>query len=321
MTPAVTVALAAYNREKYIGVSIESVLAQSFEDFELLIVDDCSTDATAAIARDYASRDPRVRVVVNEANLGQFPNRNRAASLARGRLLKFHDSDDVMYPHCLEVMVRLLDAEPHALCCLSTGLCWPGGPCPMLSTPRMSFQREFLGYGMFNGGPSSALFRREAFISVGGFEVLGPHSDYLFWLRCCQTESIVLAPADLFWYRVHSGQHLQQPEAAKDSIALAPATWAALNDPLCPLTETERRQAKRNVCFSVAKKVYADLRGRALRRASQRVLGSGLSLGDWIRYLRRPRRGRLAGTPLDVEGDYIVPDWVIRREQKADRHA
>src|SRR5580700_5016235 len=90
--PKVSVVVTAYNREKYIAHAIESVLAQTFTDFELIVVDDCSRDNTAAIARSYES-DPRVRVYVNERNLGQFPNRNRAATYARGEFLKPHDSD------------------------------------------------------------------------------------------------------------------------------------------------------------------------------------------------------------------------------------
>ncbi|HEV2714429.1 MAG TPA: glycosyltransferase family A protein, partial [Terriglobales bacterium] len=96
-TPLVSVLMTAYNREKYIAEAIESVLASNFKDFELIIVDDCSKDRTAEIARRYTS-DSRVQVHVNEKNLGDYPNRNRAASLARGKYLKYLDSDDVIYP-------------------------------------------------------------------------------------------------------------------------------------------------------------------------------------------------------------------------------
>src|ERR1043165_8139265 len=102
--PRVSVLLTAYNREAFIADAIESVLVQTFTDFELLIVDDGSTDRTVEIARRYL-HDSRGRLVQNEPNLGQFPNRNYAAQLARGEYLKFHDSDDLMYPHCLAVMI------------------------------------------------------------------------------------------------------------------------------------------------------------------------------------------------------------------------
>src|SRR5258708_34709462 len=114
MTPAVSVLLTAYNRAPYIASSIESLLSQTFGDFEPLITDNCSTDGTFDIAKKYEGLDSRIRVVQNERNLGQFGNRNRAAELARGSLLKYHDSDDLMYPHCLAVMVPILLSEPRA---------------------------------------------------------------------------------------------------------------------------------------------------------------------------------------------------------------
>ena len=106
--PLVSVLLTAYNREDYLAASIESVLAQTWSNLELIIVDDQSTDSSLQIARDYARRDARIRVHANDRNRGDYPNRNHAASFAQGEFLKFHDSDDVMYPHCLEVMVHYL---------------------------------------------------------------------------------------------------------------------------------------------------------------------------------------------------------------------
>ena len=92
--PAVSVVMTAYNRADYIGASIESVLAQSFTDFELIVVDDQSTDGTVALVQRYLG-DPRVRLVVNERNLGDYPNRNHGSTFARGEFLSYHDSDDI----------------------------------------------------------------------------------------------------------------------------------------------------------------------------------------------------------------------------------
>src|SRR5262245_32512875 len=134
--PGVSILLTSFNREDFLAASIESVLAQSFGDFELLIVDDRSTDATVEIARKYEHLDSRVRLVINERNLGQFANRNHSASLASAPLLKFHDSDDLMYPHCLSVMVPAMRSMPQAGFGLSNSQAWPGGPVPMFLTPR-----------------------------------------------------------------------------------------------------------------------------------------------------------------------------------------
>lgn len=308
--PTVSVLMAAYNRAQYVAAAIESVLAQRFTDFELIITDNGSTDGTVDIARAWAARDARIRVEVNERNLGQFGNRNRAASLARGRYLKFHDSDDLMYPHCLELMVGCLEAEPRAGFALSTGWAWPGGPVPMLLTPRQCYQREFLGFGLFMCGPSCALFRAEVFRKLGGFPEEGVASDHSFWLTACAREHVVLVPADLFWYRTHAGQEFASGAAAWEYARVPGRVWRALHDPSCPLEGSDLDQARRNHAFSVAKQTWRDLRAGRWGLAAHRLRHAGMSPADWLRYLRRPRRSAVAGVPVDAAGEPIVPAWV-----------
>jgi glycosyltransferase involved in cell wall biosynthesis len=298
--------MTAYNRERYIAGAIESVLAQTFEDFELVVVDDASTDGTVEIARRFARQDSRVRVEVNARNLGDYPNRNHAATFGRGTFLKYHDSDDLLYPHCLAVMVPPMLAYPRAAFGLSPARLWPGGPCPMLLTPRMSYQREFLGSGMFNAGPAGAIFRTQAFRSLGGFVDCGAPSDYIFWLRACARVPVVLLPADLFWYRIHAGQQLTSPAAARQYAQTIRDTWSALASDDCPLTEPERRQARSNVLVHHLRALGRDVRAGRLAIARAR-LAAGPGPADWIRYLRRPRRETFAGTPLDAAGEFIAP--------------
>jgi glycosyltransferase involved in cell wall biosynthesis len=302
--PAVSVLMTAYNRERYVAASIESVLAQTFSDFELVVVDDGSTDATVEVARHYARTDSRVRVEVNARNLGDYPNRNHAATFARGTFLKYHDSDDLLYPHCLAAMVLPMLAHSGAAFGLSPARCWPGGPCPMLLTPRLSYQREFLGSGMFNAGPAGAIFRTQAFRSLGGFVDRGAPSDYVFWLRACARVPVLLLPADLFWYRIHAGQELNGAKAARQYAETIRDAWAALASDECPLTEAEREQARRNVLAQQVRLIARDLRARRPEIARAR-LAAGPSASEWFRYLRPPRRDAFAGTPLDPSGDYI----------------
>jgi hypothetical protein len=304
--PLVSVLMTAYNRERYIAASIDSVLAQTFGDFELLVVDDRSTDATPDVARSYARRDPRVRVVVNDRNLGDYGNRNHAARLARGTLLKYHDSDDLMYRHCLATMAAPMVAYPEAAFGLSSGRYWPGGPCPMMLTPRLAYQREFLGSSMFNAGPAGAIFRAETFRALGGFPDAGPASDYVFWLHACARVPVLLLPADTFWYREHAEQEIRRPAAALRYAQSVRDTWAALAAPECPLTADEREQARRNVLWTHLKAIRRDLRARRFALARGRLV-AGPTPAEWLRYLRRPRRDRLAGTPRDAQGDYVLP--------------
>lgn len=305
--PKVSVVITAYNREKYIAQAIESVLAQTFTDFELIIVDDCSRDNTVAIARSYVS-DPRVRIHVNDRNLGQFPNRNHAATYARGDFLKFHDSDDILYPHCLEVMVRALDSEPRAVFAVSCFKRWVGGPCPVLSTPTQTYQRDLLGAeGIMWSAPGHLLFRTGVFRDLGCFPQLGAFSDSVFLVRACARVSVVLVPADLFWYRAHPQQ---EPVVAGDLALRCAAMWKMLKGQDCPLTGAELEQAKRNWCWRVGRYSWEEVvRGRW--KAGLTIAGgSGISVPEWLLYLRRPQRSDAAGVPVDDKNEYPLPAWL-----------
>lgn len=302
MSPTrVSVLLTAYNRERYIAESIESVLAQTHTDFELIICDDHSQDGTAGIISDYARRDCRIRCSTNERNLGQFENRRHAASLATSPFLKYHDSDDVMYRHCLATMIEPLAAEPRAAFALSGAGYWPGGPCPMLLTPRLAYEREYLGSGLFHLGPSAAMFRTEAFRELGGFPIAGVASDYLFWIKACAVVNVLLVPANLFYYRMHPGQELVSANALKDYAESAATAWTLLNSPACPLTGESLERAKRNFVFSQARGIYRHLRAGRFGAAIVAGRHVGLSLADWLSYLRPPSRATMAGTPPDTE--------------------
>ena len=117
--PAVSVGMPVFNGETYLEVAISSVLAQSFEDLELIICDNASTDRTAQICQDYAARDARIRYFRNPQNLGAAPNYNLAFSHARGRYFKWLAHDDRMTPSYLAKTVRVLDERSDAVLCNS----------------------------------------------------------------------------------------------------------------------------------------------------------------------------------------------------------
>jgi hypothetical protein len=298
-SPLVSVLLTSYNREAFIAESIESVLAQTLTDFELIVSDDQSSDGTVAIANDYARRDSRIRLSINDTNLGDYGNRNQAASLARGQFLKYHDSDDVMYRHCLAVMAEALSAEPRAGFAMSSSRNWPGGPCPMLLTPRLSYEREYLGTGLFQAGPASALFRTDVFRSLGGFPEEGVASDMLFWIQACARVNLLLVPGDLFYYRVHVGQELARPENTVRYAQARAAAWRMLNSPECPLDPAVLDRAKTNFLWAASRDAYRQIRRGRFAAAAAIVRFLGLGVADWIRYLRPPNRNPNAGTPAE----------------------
>lgn len=293
--------MTAFNREAYIASAIESVLGQTMTDFELVVCDDASMDRTVDIAKAYAHRDSRVRVIVNDRNLGDYPNRNRAAKLARGTYIKYHDSDDVMYPHCLAVMTAYLEAAPTAAAAFSGSRHWAGGACPMLVTPSLAYEREFLGGGLFHLGPGAALLKRTAFEEHGGFPEGGAASDYLLWLHLCASSNVLLVPGDLFYYRVHAGQELANARNELDYARAGAEVWVMLNSSACPLSSSAREQAKRNWAYTTLRGAYRKLRAGRFRSAAIALRHGGLTLGEWLRYLRRPHRVASAGTPAAKE--------------------
>jgi len=301
-TPTISVLMTSFNREAYIAEAIESVLAQTFGDFELIICDDGSTDETVTIANEYARRDARVRVTLNAENLGDYANRRRVVEFARAPFLKYHDSDDVMYAHCLAVMLEPLRREPSAAFAVSASHAWPGGPAPMLLTPRLAYEREYLGGGLFQLGPAAALFRTAQFRALGGFPDVPHAADYLFWLRACARVNVLLVPGDLFYYRVHAGQEAAKPANDLAFAQSAGVAWQMLNSSECPLTGEALALAKRNFAFVQARGMYRFVRRGKPTSALQIVRHSGLSMSDWVRYLRPPRRTRDAGTPPRAGG-------------------
>ena len=108
--PKVTVFIPVYNREKYIGEALESILTQTFSDFEILLVDDGSTDNSVDKIRSFT--DPRIRLLCNERNLGIPKTRNKGVEHARGQYMAMLDSDDCAHPERLQKQVAFLDTHP-----------------------------------------------------------------------------------------------------------------------------------------------------------------------------------------------------------------
>lgn len=109
--PQVSVIMPAYNVEKYIVEAIESILEQSFKDFEFIIIDDCSTDSTWEIIQRYAKQDDRISAVKNEQNLGIAGNRNKGLSLAHGKYIVWQDSDDISLPQRIEKQYLFMESH------------------------------------------------------------------------------------------------------------------------------------------------------------------------------------------------------------------
>lgn len=112
----VSIIMPMYNAESYISETIDSVLSQSYADWELIIVDDCSTDNSYDIAREYASKDERIKLLKNECNMGAAKARNIAIYNASGRYVAYLDADDLWMPLKLEKQVVFAEANKCGMC-------------------------------------------------------------------------------------------------------------------------------------------------------------------------------------------------------------
>ncbi|MBR4927350.1 MAG: glycosyltransferase family 2 protein, partial [Alphaproteobacteria bacterium] len=112
VAPLVSVVMPVYNRENYVKEALDSILNQSFQDFEVIVVDDGSTDKTLSVLQEYAEKDSRIHVYAHEKNCGVGCARNTAQSHAIGKYLAIMDSDDVMVPQRLERQVRAMEENP-----------------------------------------------------------------------------------------------------------------------------------------------------------------------------------------------------------------
>lgn len=167
--PLVSIVTPAYNEEKYLAECVESVRGQTYENWEYTIVDNCSTDQTSAIACQYAKKDPRIRVVRNEALLPALVNFNAALrGISReSKYTKMVLADDWIFPDCLERMVAVMEAHPTigivgAYGLVSPWIMWTGLPYPsnFVSGPEVCRMRLLGGPYVF-GSQTSVLYRSE----------------------------------------------------------------------------------------------------------------------------------------------------------------
>lgn len=287
-TPLVSVLMTSYNREDYIAEAIESVRAQTLGDFELIISDDCSKDRTVEVAKKFLG-DPRIHVHINEKNLGDYPNRQRAVDLARGKYLKFVDSDDAIYPHCLDVMVRCMESHPDACAGIGNHANSRVDRYPTLLSPRDAYAEHFVYHsGLFDRSPLSVILRADLFREAGGFTGRRFLGDYETWLKIARRYPIVVIPPYLGFWRAHSGQENQLGERATTYISTHyECDRDALMDPQCPLSADQIKFAIRNIKRAYIRRIFrAGARGH-VKYAISSWRNAGFSVLD-LRYTFLP---------------------------------
>lgn len=221
--PKVTVFIPVYNRELYVGEAIESILAQTFSDFEILLVDDGSTDHSVEKIRSFS--DSRIRLICNEENLGIPKTRNRGVELARGQYMAMLDSDDRSFPERLEKQVAFLESHP--------GYAQVGSWCRMMDAQgrvlnkikRQPTQAEDIhAQFLFRCAMSNrSIMARTALLQEYGYRNDFPRcQDYELHVRLAKKYKLGNIPECLVYGRIHpqqiTGQTPDLGDAKKQEI-------------------------------------------------------------------------------------------------------
>jgi glycosyltransferase involved in cell wall biosynthesis len=203
-SPLVSVLMTAFNREDYIEEAIESVLSSTYTNFELIIVDDCSSDSTFKIARKYESKDNRIKVYVNEVNLGDYPNRNKAASYAIGKYLKYVDSDDKLYPEGLKYCVQCMQENEEA----EWAIFYPKEISKeFLLNSKEAIEWHFFKTPYLKAGPGGTILKSDFFFSLGKYPIrYGPANDMYFNLLAASKGNVLVIKDNFLFYRRHDKQ-------------------------------------------------------------------------------------------------------------------
>uniref|UniRef100_UPI0030CB1C0C glycosyltransferase n=1 Tax=Novosphingobium sp. ZN18A2 TaxID=3079861 RepID=UPI0030CB1C0C len=231
--PALSVAMSVYNGERFLAEAIESVLAQTFGDFEFLILDDGSRDGTRDIVAAYAARDPRIRPIVRE-NRGLIASLNQLLAEARAPLVARMDADDVCLRRRFERQVQFLGEHPDygvlgswTLEIDGDGNEWSDGGTPPSALPvtHEAFLASIDGQGPLLCH-SAVMYRRDAVLAVGGYHAAFRHCEDLdLWLRLSSLTRIANLPEYLLRYRRYDEQ-VSNRHATEQQIGAAVARMA-----------------------------------------------------------------------------------------------
>jgi glycosyltransferase involved in cell wall biosynthesis len=227
--PAISVVIPCYNGSKYLHETLKSVLAQTFPPLEVIVVDDGSTDDSAAIAESYG---PPVRVI-RQPNQGESVARNRGIEEANGEWVAFLDADDMWLPEKLAEQAKLMAPEVGAVCSSDLAT-YPDGRTK-LHTPRPAFFKR--ARILEHGAPchiSSLVVRRNLPVRFPAWTKNA--EDIVYYLDLCQWARFAIAPQPLTVYRLHSGGQTANPEMGERRDASL-AKWLQLNQDQIPKIE------------------------------------------------------------------------------------
>jgi glycosyltransferase involved in cell wall biosynthesis len=263
MDPRITVLIGAYNHEATLPRAVASMLAQTVEDLELIVIDDGSTDRSAEVAESLAAGDSRVRVLRMGENVGIARSLNAALSEARAPFVAVQDADDWSEPRRLERQLAVLDAEPD-VGVVGSRMREVDEAGRELS-PRTSFASGDVGAVLMRFNPipnTSAALRRSVVLDVGGYDARYRYAtEYDLWLRVAERRRVVAIDEPLSTRVMSSTNVAARAERAQTAEGIA-----------IRLRALRRRRTLRGAS-GLALPVLAYLTPPALKRARRRRLG------------------------------------------------
>lgn len=297
--PSITVIMIVYNGERYIGEAVASILNQDFDDFELLIVDDGSTDGTITAIEQFD--DSRIKVFRNGENKGVAFSRNFGLSAVRGRYIAIMDSDDVAFPDRLSLQYHFLEAHPNVALCGGQAILIDQsgreiGTFEQVPTGYEHLSMHLLFRDIFIN--PSCMFRRSAALQLGGYRDLGVAEDFEFYFRMSNTHVLANLRDYLIKYRIHHG-----------NISL--------------LRGEESRRVERMI--------FSQMLGNLGIHAEERLLDVHHSLflrtwekfrrGDYLHLLTRLNAANKSTYKYEIDAfeSYLFDQWVMMLFQKKSR--
>ncbi|MEM9904053.1 MAG: glycosyltransferase family 2 protein [Cyanobacteria bacterium P01_D01_bin.44] len=314
MTPTISVCVPTFNAGKYLRACLDSILSQTFIDFELLIVDNHSSDQTHTIIEEYAEFDPRIRIVRNEHNIGAVGNFNRCLELAQGKWIKFVFADDFIAPSCLEKMLAASKPDSALVCCRRDFLFEPGIQeetkkyylkhlsewsienlfSSSTDISANDFCKVILDYFQHNivGEPTAVMLHRNTFYRFGTFNthIIGI-ADIEYWTRVAIHTGLIYVPYTLATSRVHGESVTSKIVANKHYRKTKLDRLILLHDFVfhpnyAPLrVAASHRQPPFNFKVSLAEKAY-EARRIAIQSISSSPNQVSLVMNEWQNVIR-----------------------------------
>jgi len=285
--PQVSVVIPVYNGEAYLAEALDSVLAQTISDWELIIVNDGSSDGTAAILESYAHRDPRIRVIT-QTNRGLAASRGRAVAAARGELVAFLDADDIWLPAKLERQTAAARQHPQCGIITCDALQFEGERVrtPSLKEWYQPGSGDVLEHLLFGNWipPSAAMVRRAHLAALTTYDVPPPGygEDWLMWMQITSVSPVYFLDEVLVRRRIHAGAMSSQ--AADTQFACLMRNFEIVRERI-PRLSGPPNLVDRAIYHVSRRRALGDL--RALRLAPARAkLRQALSVRPWSLDLR-----------------------------------